>query len=187
MVCLQKEIVMAKKDWGPLTEAKKKDEITAAFNACVANGTALSLEPIKLAVYDWLAERYKFNQAKLSSSERFWANANYAKFIVHLTDLIAVEKTRREQIEAKVKQEQKGFGSRFVLNPSVGRYTLAAGSEADSSGVDGPGSGGSSEASSGMSDRWLDAGMEKESKASSNWWIWVFGGIVILYFLLKKR
>ena len=102
---------MALKDWGPLTSPKKQSAISAAFEAIKNEVDINDLDKVKQAVYNKLKETYKLNQAKFSTWEKFWANANYEKHLIYLESLVDMENEARVVANGAYTYKAKSGGS----------------------------------------------------------------------------
>lgn len=102
---------MALNDWGPLSGARKQSEISAAFEAVKNKVDLDNLDKVKQAIYDELKKKYKLNQAKFKTWEKFWANANYEKHLIYLQSLVDTETEARGYVSASRNQQGKSGNS----------------------------------------------------------------------------
>lgn len=125
---------MALKDWGPLTSAKKQSEIAAAFAAVKDSCTLDSLDQVKQKVFDWLKQKYKLNQAKFSTWQRFWSQANYEKHVIYLQSLVDAEiEARAVTVSTAGGGSSKSSGSKSGAGNSGNGYD--SGSDVAGSGI----------------------------------------------------
>lgn len=119
---------MALKDWGPLTAAKKQSEIAAAFSAVKDNCALDSIDQVKQKVFDWLKQKYKLNQAKFSTWQRFWGQANYEKHVIYLQSLVDAEIEARAVTVSSTGSSSKSGSSKSGTGNGYGDGTdVAAG------------------------------------------------------------